>query len=816
MAKKNSSKTATEKAIQSSEPKVMTYKGWKGVNYVDAPLTWDPLETGAGKFRQTDLPNNYLMVQNNLVTTPTLGIETRPDSIAVGQLNEGFVETGSRFTGISAVYRHWLFAVVHDANGSERVAYRSLLDMDIEDWEFITFSDADIPTAPSNFKIAEIGFYEGQMVATIAYSDTGKLALAKVDISEDGSTITVKGMNWSTLVEDRTDTLVSTPHVDDPVTGASALNANDWPYVVAKGMQQSYVTPGDDSDAVVRVEVVYSYVNRMGSTLSSFPATIYVEYSPALWSSSKYLSIQSRNHDAAWAGIYGDGWTPPSGSSYYLDPNITPGSGISGIDFYARDTENTDYVFIGHIDIDPSAVTAQGAKWTFNWLGNMTDISQWQNSQLQLPTENTSNGPNVTHFTCHDSRLYYWGQPDKPYRLYVGGNPGAEFSIARGLGGAWVDIEPGSGFEIAGTAKWKTVQGANIVTIMCGNRNTNKVKRFNLVETNITLTNEISYKSYMYEEVSNVVGCNSRYGFGVFSDGLYSLSRYGLMLTTMAMEYNSQMRNQDVSALIKPIFTERLGDRLRDGRMVCIDDVIYIALSEDSGGAEPINLDNVILCFDLGMQCWYTFTHDQTYGGSRGTDPDKIHHILAIDSDEFVEGLGAVTDTQVRLYPSTGIQDATVPEFQVLLETGELMAKMPVQTYDYIEQLEFRFDYLVGDPDDPATILIEGVDYYGREFSIEKKINLRSRGNHGLEGEQRDYVEWIRVCKHVESLRVRIKGHVRFRLTHIVNRMFTNSDRIGTPYGFDASDTYRNRHGGNTKIHHYINDYNNLRRAVVS
>lgn len=812
MAKKNSSKTATEKAIQSSEPRVTTYRGWKGVNYVDAPLTWNPLETGAGKFRQTDLPTNFLMVQNNLVTTPTLGVETRDDSMAVGILPDDLVSNGCSFTGISTVYQHWIFLVVN-AGDTEFILYRSLLDSDLESWTRIDFSDAD-PNASGAFTIAEIGFYEGQLVAAIQYATTGKIALARVTVSSDRSTISIMGMDWSTLQETRANTIVSTPKIEDPVTDGASLGNLDWPFLEAVGMQSSYAAPDDDSDAVVRLDVVVSYVNRMGSTMSSYPATIYVEYSPALWSSTRYLRISSKARNAVFDGIYDEGWTKPSDSSMYIDPNASAGSGISGIDFYARENENVDYVFIGHIDL--ANLGANGSSWQYNWLGNMTDTSQWQNSQLQLPTENTSQGPHVTHFATHDSRMYYWGEPDKPYRLYIGGNPGAEFSIARGLGGAWVDIEPGSGFEIAGTAKWKTVQGANIVTIMCGNRNTNKVKRFNLVETNITLTNEVSYKSYMYEEVSNVVGCNSRYGFGVFSDGLYSLSRYGLMLTTMAMEYNSQMRNQNVSEVISPIFTERIGDRLRDGRLVCINDIIYIALSEDTGSQEPINLDNVILCYDMNLQAWYTFTHDQVYGHGIGEDPDKIHHILAIDSDEFVEGLGAITDTQIRLYPTTGIQDASVPDFQIILETGELMAKQPMQTFDYIEQLEFRFDYFIGDPDDPATILIEGVDYYGRQFTIEKRLNIESRGNHGLEGEQRYYVEWVRVGKHVESLRIRIKGKARFRLTHIVNKMFTNSDRIGTPYGFDAGDSYRNRHGGETKIHHYINDYNNLRRAVVS
>ena len=798
MAKKNSSKTATEKSIQASEPRVLSYRGWKGVNFVDAPLTWNPLQSGVDTFRQTDLPDNFLMVQNNLVTTDTLGIETRQDSLDIGD-----VPSGWRFTGVSAVFKHWLFCVVRnsgaDGNRSfnEHIIYRDLKSSSTTAWTTISLGISGVSGTPANYSIEEIGFFEGNLVATLRHftsagvADEGLLTLAKVETNEADTMISINGMDWNTYKESRTNVVVDTPKIADPTRTLK---------LTAKGMKSS--ASASDSTPI-RVEVCYCYTNRLGSTLTNadsdpttpdrYVTTIYTELSPALWTSKKYLEIK------------------PQGG---VDPNIVAGTSIDGIDFYARDTENIDWVFAGHIDINPSKANA-GA-WVYNWYGNMTDITQWTTSQLMVPSENTTHGPDASHFSCHDSRIYYWGMPSKPYRLWIGGNPGSEFSIARGLGGAWVDIEPGSGYDIKGTAKWKTTSGANIVTIMCGNRNTTKVKRFNLVETNLTLTNEVAYKSYMYEEVSNVVGCNSRWGYGVFTDGLYSLNRYGLMLTTMAMEYNAQMKNQKMSDVIDPIFTERLGKRLRDGRLVCINDIIYIALSEDEAhGDEPIALDNVVLCYDMNLQAWYTWTHDEHYG-ARGSDPDKILHILAIDSDEFTEGLGAITETQVRLYPVTGTQDPTVPQFQVIMETGELMPRQPVQAFWYIQQLEFRFDYFIGDPDNPATILIEGVDYYGRQFTIEKKLNIKSRGYHGLEGEQRSYIEWIRIDKIVESMRIRLKGKARFRLTHINCKAYQQADTIGTPYGFDAYDTYRNRKGGDTQIHHYINDYNNLRRAVVS
>lgn len=819
MAKKNSSKTATEKAIQSSEPRVMTYRGWQGVNFVDAPLTWNPLETGQNKFRESDLPDNFLLVQNNLNTTDTASIETRMDSERVGVIKPGMIvnrydfvngeiqrlnitneDNRYTFTGVSTVYKNWLLCVVKynnpdTGNWSNRILYRDLNDDHVAEWNEISIRIGTDSHIGINIEIYQIGFFENNLVATgrnLDNGDVGVLLLAKFDPvynEYDELVSLVKGMNWSTGQEDLRDFIVDTPKIS-PSTDRPGVN----PEITVKGMNswdptQHSGTPPQNTP--IRIQVKFCYTNRLGSTLTqsdSNCATMYVEYSPALWSTSRYVQIK-----------------PAAGDTVN---HVS----VTGIDFYARDDENLDWVFVGHINVTNAQVT--NGTWSYNWYGNMTDITQWLTSQLMVPTDNTTHGPDASYFDSHDSRMYFWGMPSKPYRLWIGGNPGSEFSIARGLGGAWVDIEPGSGYDVKGTAKWKTTSGANIVTILCGNQNTTKIKRFNLIETNLTLTNEVAYKSYMYEEVSNVVGCNSRWGYGVFDDGLYSLNRYGLMLTTMAAEYNNQMKNQKVSGVIDPIFTDRIGAQLSNGRMVCINGIIYIALSEEQPGIQVVtSLDNVILCYDIGLKSWYTWTHDQTL-----TDPDndKILHIFAIDNDEWKEGLGAITQKEVRLYPVTGVQNDTVPAFQVLMETGELAPRQPVQAFWYLQQLEFRFDYLVGDPDDPAEILVEGVDYYGRQFKIRKKINIESRGHHGKTGEQRNYVEWIRIDKIVESFRIRIKGRVRFRLTHINAKLYQQADTIGTPYGFDAQDTYYNRKGEDHEIHHYIDDYNNLRRAVIS
>jgi len=844
MAKKNSSKTATEKSIQASEPRVITYKGWQGINISDAPIDWAPLDAGHG---QIDLPANFLMVQNNLETSKLLGIETRSSSEKIADASlilaalSGDSVTSVKLTGIAKMHKHWLFLAVRRTDATRTydiIMYRDMLSEESSDnWHKVVLESNDYARGGGHtnhyYSITEMDFFESNLVvaATEIGSNPVKTSLFIGKVSADGSNISIKGTHYyysSDPIKFERDVegcVTTNKYVYGPAEAMATENyANDFLIDFAGvGIQ---VSPIKTADCDHRISIKFTYTTRFGTTTPSdsvdryetspgsgvwIPgSTCFVDVPPSEWDTSRYLVIYLSRKSEDYTKV----------QSFY---------GVTGVDFYYQEGESDDWAYCGHlseysaVDFDNHKIVmrpiinmlsaetapAQNHIVRFYWYGAMQDTSQWINAPTNIPKENTSKGVEAAHFNCHDSRMYFWGTADKPYRLWIGGNAGAEFSVARGLGGAWIDIEPGSGYDIKGTAKWKTAGGSNIVTILTGNKNTNKVKRFNLVETNLTLTNEISYKSYMYEEVPNVVGCMSRHGFGVYSDGLYTISRYGLMLTTMAMEYNNQMKEQEVSAPIAPVFTELLANQLADTYMECINEVIYIIIPTGSG-----DYGNVIFCYDIGLKAWYTFTCDQTIDADE--DTDKMISIFSVDSIDSKEGLGVVTESEARLYPTTMPQATTVPVFNILLETAELMPRMPMQAFWYVQQLELRFDYFIGDPTHPAEVLIEGTDYYGRDFSITKQLNIKSRGHHGATGVQRDYIEWIRIDKIVESLRIRIKGKARFRLTHMNMKAYQQADTIGTPYGFDASDSYKDRHRQQHTIHHYINDYNNLRKAVIS
>ena len=702
MAKKK--QTATQKAMTSSEPRVMSLRQWAGINVVEKSPGWNPLESEFAEPNQTDLQDSFLMVQNNCLCTVSKSIETRDDDVLLATAPQGV-----SLTGVVCLQQDNLIAAFDD--GSLRV---HVLGEDPATWAQVPVTD---PDGDGDHQWTEIGYYADTL---ICLSDEAECFIGHL------GGLTTDGVKSQRLIPD--------PTAQATLTPMGTLETGE----------------------VSRIQMTYVYTNVFGSTLRAPVSTIYVNSSPVEWSAAKYLRING---------------TAPTGYD------------ITGVDVYFTMDDNTEFAFAGHVTL------TDGGAWSFNWLGALADTSQWTNVSLELPTENTTKGVNARHLTHIDGRLYFWGG-DLEYRLYIGGNPGNELSVARGVGGAFVDIEPGTGTHVECVLKHKTYSASSIVTVLCGNPNTEQVKRFNLLETNVTVTNELTSKGYMTEEVSNVVGCNSRWGAGVFEDGLYAVSRYGLALTTHAMEYNNQLRVGYASDQIKPIFTDRLGNRLNNARLVYVDGIVHLVLGEKDSD----NLDPVIFCYDIGAKAWWTYTY--------GTD-EKILHVFAVDSQDFEEGCGIVTPTRVALIPTTGPKLDTAPNFgDCYLETGELSVRLPPNESMYLCQMELDFDYFVGD----AEVVVTGVDYYGRRFEVRKTVSYDEM--------VLNLQVWLRVDLIVRTYHLSVRGPARFRLIQVLQKTFSQSSKINLVYGFDAQATVKS-HYDDTGTFDAIKSYNNLYHALI-
>ena len=509
-----------------------------------------------------------------------------------------------------------------------------------------------------------------------------------------------------------------------------------------------------------RVEVrgpihLNTYINKYGPTVHSDQLTFYANYPVDEWHSGRYLQVSA---------------------------TAASGYAIEAVELYYTTGNSSSLLFAGRTDISGG----DGGAWRFNWYGYLDATNMWPIANLIAPEENYTEGVKASHVTCIDSRMYFWGDNAQPQRLYIGGNSGNLFSISPGTGGGFVDVEPGSGQEVRVVTKYKTQSGASIVTLLCDSENSTMEQRFNLVENSVSLSNEQSMKSWQTEQVAGSVGCKSFNGALVCEDGLYSISRYGLALTTMTMEYNSQIRTNYVSDPIKPAFTDKNRSLLKNSALIECDGVIYLAFGRDDE-----TLDNILFCYDIDQKSWWTVNLDID---------EAILNMLHIDYEGYREGVGIITADHVYLLPLTKDDAPTQSaDFNTTIQTGELSTTQPQQNWFYLSQMEFRFDYFKG------SVLVElvGIDQFGRKVSTKKQISHDET--------MYDLAEYMRIDLRLQSYHIRITGRARFRLTHFISKLYTMSAKQGLVWGFDDSQSFRS--GGD--IHPTFLDYNDIRKAII-
>lgn len=539
--------------------------------------------------------------------------------------------------------------------------------------------------------------------------------------------------------------LANAARVPDP-------NAFTMSNLIARGKLKFSSSMTDE--CCFRIGIAYTYVNKYGPTKTSRQFSFYANYPVDEWHSGCYLQIT--------------GYAPT-------------GYDINAIEIYYNVGNASSLQFAGRVDVE------DGGTWYFNWVGYLDVTSMWPMANLLSPTENVTEGVKASHMTCIDGRMYFWGSEDEPYRLWIGGNPGNLLNIAPGTGGGFIDIEPGTGQEIRVVDKYKTQSGNSIVTMLCDSNNSSKEQRYNLVENTVTISNEQNMKSWQAEQVSGAVGCKSYYGARVCEDGLYSISRYGLALTTMTMEYNSQIRANYVSGAIKPVFTDKLGHILDNSVLLECDGVLYLCFGKEAG-----ELDNLLFCYDIDLKAWWTISLDID---------EPILNMFHVDHENNQEGIGIITPNNVYLLPTTQCDSPDdVARFDVKIVTGELSTAQPQQNWFYLSQMEFRFDHFFGEID----IEIDAIDQFGRRIKTKKHISHTDKVAYNL-------AEYMRIDMRIRSYRMIITGKANFRMTHFMSKLYLMSSRVSQVWGFDDSQSFLT----DGDIHPTFKSYNDIKDAVI-
>lgn len=709
------------------EPRVQVFGKFGGCNFQLSPRDFDYIYddgTDHGE-EQTDLMPNLMVIQNNAAVAPNFTIQTRQS------LKTIFTPPpGKTFTGVATLVQRRLYAACTDGSSYQDI-HHALLPASggAEIPSIVALTDKDGSNKPRVWTY--LGYADGQLVGMTAAKQL-----------------------W-TGVHGSGASLTNAKVVPNPT-------ASDHPLISAVGKLST--SSSWSSTTPFRIRLQFTWLNKYGPTKPSPPLTFYASKPTTEWSGSAYVQIDA-------VDLFGSGGSVPDGYD------------ITAVELYFSEGEYQDPAFLGRVNLPAD----NGARktWKYNWRGYQFDTSNWTIANLMLPTENHTGGVPASMMESIDGRLYFWGG-SPAHRVWIGGNPGNRFSISAGTGGGWVDCSPGSNIVVRDVLKFKTQQGASMVTMLCDSQNSQQEFRFNLVENNISLSNEQSAKGWQAEKIAGTVGCKSSKGAIVTGDGLYTVSRYGLAITTHTMEYNSQLQVQYVSDAIEPVFTKQYGSQFKEATLFAVNDVLYMTFGSLDG-----DLDNVIFCYDIGMKAWWTYTIDVDA---------PILNMIHIDHEDVQEGIGIVTPDAIYLLPTTREESVDeVPLHEILIESAELSAMQPLQNMHHLSQLEFRFDHFIGELD----IIVKMIDRFGRKIDVRKRVT-HDQVRHHLS-------EYLRIDQVVESYKVILKGRANMRLTHFISKNYPKSNRIGSVYGFDS----RASHTSPGSIHRTFADYNDLKEAII-
>lgn len=722
-----------------SEPKLQVFRDFGGVNFehanrLNANIAVDVKRSDPGD--QTDLQMNFVFLQNNVATVSNKTMETRDDIITLFDIPANFGT--QKFTGPVCM----IGPKVYLATGYSG---------DRDDIHCVDIDNRYTSGQP-------IVVNESNRVSLRVFNDDYKCNWTSLDYY-DNKLIALTKQNeiWTGDVSAYSVSRLEEPYeISDPVSCPISVEA--------RGSLVIEYTEGGSEECPFRIDVAATFVNKFGPTSLSPTLTFYANHPISEWHAGCYA------HMIIYIGQH-------------------PSNTFKAAELYYSSDNATQMLFLARVDL-PAGQT-YGPLY-YDWFGYIDATSMWTTANLIAPTENYTGGAPASRVCNIDGRMYFWGDSGNPQRLYIGGNPGNILSISPGVGGGFVDVEPGTGQAIKYVDKYKTQSGNSIVTMLCDSPNSHKEQRFNLVENSISLSNEQNMKSWQAEQVAGAVGCKSYYGAIVCADGLYSVSRYGLALTTMTMEYNAQIRANYVSDAIKPVFTDAadMNTRLKNAMLIEIDGVLYMALGASSDQAG--NLDNVIFCYDIDLKVWWTYTLDVD---------SPILNLFHVDWQGRQEGLGIVTQKHVYMLPTTvSDNESRLPNHSFLIETAQLSTQMPQQGWQYLSQLEFHFDYFIGN----MTIEVRMIDMFGRELKVKKTVSESS--------EQFDYVVYMRVDQRVMSYVITMDGTARFRMTHFLAMVYTLSNKVGQVWGFDDSISHRT----SGSVHPTFKCYNDVRKALFT
>jgi len=251
---------------------------------------------------------------------------------------------------------------------------------------------------------------------------------------------------------------------------------------------------------------------------------------------------------------------------------------------------------------------------------------------ILAPTDNTTKGAKVKYGIEEQGLAIFWGDPDNPYRVYIGGIDKYALQFSTATGGYISELHKGTNYYPLMVTGFRTGQGLPAITVLFGN--TQGVSKQSTL-TQQTVTVGTSSQSYWTETEQNygAPSVASPYGLVNYNGILFFVSYNGIMTIKTNQNALNVLNTTKIDQMIQNTFGSIRADQF-DKIVACAwDNKVYFTVP--SRGYE---FNNQILVYDMSnanAPIWYIWDIQADYIGVISTSDQEAFVYFTKDNNVF-------------------------------------------------------------------------------------------------------------------------------------------------------------------------------------
>jgi len=251
---------------------------------------------------------------------------------------------------------------------------------------------------------------------------------------------------------------------------------------------------------------------------------------------------------------------------------------------------------------------------------------------ILAPTENTTKGAKVKYGIEQQGIVIFWGDPDNPYRVYIGGIGKYSLQFSPTTGGYVSELHKGTNYYPLMVTGFRTGQGLPAITVLFGNTQ-GISKQSTLTQQTVTVGD--SSQSYWTESEQNygAPSVASPYGLVNYNGTLFFVSYNGIMTIKTNQNALNVLNTSKIDKAIPNTLGSIRSDQFEKIVATAWDSKVYF-----TAPTRGYTFNNQIMVYDQSNEdkpIWYVWDIQADYIGVISTSDQEAFIYFTKDNNIF-------------------------------------------------------------------------------------------------------------------------------------------------------------------------------------